>query len=487
MGKITGFLEDPRRDPVARTPEARLGDFQEFYQPLQSQDLAVQAGRCMDCGVPFCQSGVTLRGSTAGCPTHNLIPEWNDLVYRGAWHEALQRLLKTASFPEFTGRICPAPCEGSCTVGLHDSPVAIRQLEQEIIERGFKEGWVQPRPPTQRTQKTVAVVGSGPAGLAAAQALNARGHTVTVFERADRLGGLLMYGIPPMKLDKRVVERRIALMRAEGIQFQCNTVIGAPESLGELQARFDAVVLCIGAGKPRDLPIPGRELAGIHWAMDFLRENTRHLLSGAPLNPALSARDKDVVVIGGGDTGTDAVATALRQGCRHVTQLEILSPPPASRSPGNPWPEYPRVMKHDYGHVEAATVMGQDPRTFQTSAIAFHGNDQHAVRSIDTARIAWETADGGHRPRPIPDGAEQISAQLVLLALGFLGPEDALLDQWQIVRDDRSNIQAPYGSFTTNRPGIFAAGDARRGQSLVVWAIQEGREAARACHQYLMA
>ncbi|MCY0879354.1 MAG: glutamate synthase subunit beta [Firmicutes bacterium] len=487
MGKITGFLEYPRQVAPEREVPVRVGDFDEFYRPLPPELLSQQGARCMDCGVPYCHSGVFLHGMTSGCPTHNLIPEWNDLVYRGAWEEALGRLLKTASFPEFTGRVCPAPCEGSCTVGLHDEPVTIKQIEREIIERGFREGWVKPRPPSHRTGKRVAVVGSGPSGLAAAAHLNTAGHTVTVFERADRPGGLLMYGIPNMKLDKNIVMRRIALMEAEGIQFVLNTEVGVDYPAARLLEEFDAVVLCLGATRPRDLAIPGRELAGIYFAMDFLRENTRHLLAGDVKGTPISAAGKDVVVIGGGDTGTDCVGTALRQGCRSLVQLEIMDPPPALRGDDNPWPEYPRVLKLDYGQEEAHELFGHDPRDFAVTAVQFVGNDRGQVTAVDTVKVAWEeTPDGRRVPRPVTGTEQRIPAQLVLLAMGYLGPEDQLLEQLQLARDPRTNIAAPYGSFATNIPGVFAAGDARRGQSLVVWAIHEGRAAARACDQYLM-
>lgn len=487
MGKITGFLEFPRELAPERDPRERMGDFQEFHRSLSAEDLSIQGSRCMDCGVPYCQSGIILNGMTAGCPTHNLIPEWNDLVYRGAWEEALDRLLKTTNFPDFTGRVCPAPCEGSCTVGLHGAAVTIKQIEREIIERGFREGWVRPRPPSRRTGKQVAIVGSGPSGLAAAAQLNAAGHWVTVFERADRPGGLLTYGIPNMKLDKKIVARRIALMEAEGVRFICNAEIGINYPPDQLRDKFDAVVLCIGATKPRDLPLAGRHLAGIHFAMEFLHENTRHLLAGDFRATPILATDKDVVVIGGGDTGTDCVGTALRHGCRSLTQLEILASNPPVRSLDNPWPEYPRVYKLDYSQEEANVLFGRDPRDYAVTATAFVGNERDEVIGIDTIRVSWETgADGRRRPVGVPGTEERIPAQLVLLAMGYVGPEDQLLEQWGLERDSRSNIQAAYGSFATSAEGIFAAGDARRGQSLVVWAINEGRAAARACDRFLM-
>lgn len=487
MGKVTGFLEYNRTTHEERSPYARIGDFQEFYIGLPHEELSRQGGRCMDCGIPYCQSGTWLNKMTAGCPTHNLIPEWNDLVYRNAWKDALGRLLKTASFPEFTGRVCPAPCEGSCTVGLHDEPVAIKDIEREIIEEGFRQGWVTPTPPAHRSGKKVAVVGSGPSGLAAAHQLNQRGHWVTVFERDDRPGGLLMYGIPNMKLDKRIVSRRIALLESEGIQFICNADVGSRQfPVERLRAEFDAVVLCLGSTKPRDLVVDGRSLHGIHFAMEFLRENTRHLLSGDASHPPISAVGKDVVVIGGGDTGTDCVGTALRQGARHVTQLEILEPPPESRASNNPWPEYPKVYKLDYGQEEAKARFGKDPREYQRTAIRFLGDETGQVAYVETKGVTFERDPDGRQRLVLQEGSEKrIPAQLVLLAMGYLGPEDGLLNQLNIARDGRSNIDAIYGRFETTVENIFAAGDARRGQSLVVWAIQEGRLAADACHQYL--
>lgn len=487
MGKITGFMDTTREAPPERAVRERIRDFGEFHLPMAVPQLSEQGGRCMDCGVPYCQTGRIFKGATVGCPTHNLIPEWNDLVYRGAWREALDRLLKTASFPEFTGRVCPAPCEGSCTVGLDDEPVTIKQIEWTIIERGFREGWVKPRPPARRTGKTVAVIGSGPAGLAAAARLNSAGHEVTVFERNDRPGGLLLYGIPNMKLDKGVVARRIALMEAEGVRFQCNTEVGVDYPASALREAFDAVLVCVGATRPRDLSVPGRHFAGIHYAMEFLAENTRHLLSGRGGRPALSATDRDVVVIGGGDTGTDCVATALRQECRRLVQLEILEPHPTHRRPDNPWPEYPRTYKMDYGQAEAYELFGRDPRDYTVTAKGFRGNAHGEVEAIETIRVRWETsADGRRRPVEVPGTEETIAAQLVLLAMGYVGPEDQLLAQFGVGRDDRSSVATVEGSFATNVAGIFAAGDARRGQSLVVWAIEEGRLAARECDQYLM-
>lgn len=489
MGKSTGFMEYQRQVPADRPPVERLADWREFHLHLAEERLQVQGARCMDCGIPFCHTGTLLSGMASGCPINNLIPEWNDLVYRGLWRQALDRLSKTNNFPEFTGRVCPAPCEGSCTLGMSDPPVTIKTIECAIVDKGFEEGWIKPEPPAKRTGKKVAVVGSGPSGLACAAQLNRAGHLVTVFERADRIGGLLMYGIPNMKLDKQVVQRRVELMAAEGITFVTNTEVGKDYPADRLLAEFDAVVLCGGATKPRDLPVEGRELTGIHFAMEFLHGNTRRLLDSA--NGAgnyISAKDKDVVVIGGGDTGTDCVGTALRHGCKSLVQFEILNRPPDERQPDNPWPEWPRVYKLDYGQEEAMALYGSDPRQYQIMTKRFVGDDSGHVKEIHTVDIEWTTGQNGQRPGPkeIP-GTEQVwPAQLVLLSMGFLGPEDTLLGQLGVARDERSNVKTEANQYATSLPGVFAAGDMRRGQSLVVWAIKEGRAAARECDRYLM-
>jgi glutamate synthase (NADPH/NADH) small chain len=442
----------------------------------------------MDCGTPFCHTGLTLSGMASGCPINNLIPEWNDLVYRGLWQEALDRLHKTNNFPEFTGRVCPAPCEGACVLGITNPAVTIKNIEYSIAEKGWESGWITPTPPPQRTGKKVAVIGSGPAGLAAAAQLNSAGHWVTVYERADRPGGLLMYGIPNMKLDKRqVVQRRLEVLEAEGVTFVCNTEIGKDLAAATLLQEFEAVVLCTGATKPRDLTIPGRELQGIHFAMEFLTANTQAVLDGSPGPQYISAAGKDVVIIGGGDTGTDCVGTSLRHGCHSVTQLEIMPQPPDQRAPNNPWPEWPKVYKMDYGQEEAAARFGADPRTYLTTATHLEGDDQGRVKAVHTVQIQWGKDDQGRFvPQPIAGTEKIMPAQLVLLAMGFLGPEQPLLESLGLERDGRSNIKADPGQFTTSIPGVFAAGDCRRGQSLVVWAINEGRGAARECDRYLM-
>jgi len=442
----------------------------------------------MDCGVPFCHTGKLISGMASGFPVNNLIPEWNDLVYRGLWREALERLHRTNNFPEFTGRVCPAPCEGSCVLGINAPPVTIKNIENSIVDKGWDEGWIVPEPPVKRTGKKVAVIGSGPAGLAAAAQLNRAGHSVTVLERADRPGGLLTYGIPNMKLDKReVVARRIALMEKEGIKFLCNATVGENVEPQLLVKDFDATVICTGATVPRDLKVEGRELKGVHFAMDFLTESTQSVLRNAPESAAISAKGKDVLVLGGGDTGTDCVGTSMRQGCRTLKQLEIMAMPPMDRAADNPWPEWPKVYKMDYGQEEAAAKFGNDPRVYLTTVKKILGDDAGNVRAVVTVNITWEKNDKGQFiPVEQPGSETEHPAQLVLLAMGFLGPEQGLLKDLKVEVDPRSNVKAEYGKYATTVPGVFAAGDARRGQSLVVWAINEGRGAARECDRWLM-
>ncbi len=488
MGKPTGFMEYQRELPSKREPLERIQDWLEFELPFPDESLRTQGARCMDCGIPFCHTGTLISGMASGCPINNLIPEWNDLVYRGLWQQALERLLKTNNFPEFTGRVCPAPCEGSCTLGLNDPPVTIKNIEHAIIDRGFEQGWVTPHPPARRTGKKVAVIGSGPAGLACADQLNHAGHSVTVFERADRIGGLLIYGIPNMKLDKTVVQRRVDLMAAEGVQFVTNTEVGRDFPAERLLAEFDATVLCGGATRPRDFPIEGRELKGIHFAMEFLTANTKAVLNGAPPQDFISARDLDVIVIGGGDTGTDCVGTSLRHGCRNLVQFEILPEPPEMRQADNPWPEWPKVLRTDYGLQEAIALYNHDPRHYEILTKRFVGDENGRVKELHTVQVEWVTDGNGKRPYPkeIPGTEKVWPAQLVLLAMGFLGPEKTVLEPLGVVQDERSNVKAAEGKYMTSVLGVFAAGDMRRGQSLVVWAINEGRGAARECDRYLM-
>ena len=473
MGKPTGFKEFDRVVEPYRDPVERVGDFREIYTSHDENHLSTQSARCMDCGVPFCQSG-------NGCPIYNLIPEWNDLVYQGRWREALNRLHKTNNFPEFTGRVCPAPCEGACVLGITNPAVTIKNIECAIIDRGFDEGWVVPRPPASRTGKQVAVIGSGPAGLAAAAQLNQAGHQVTVFERADRAGGLLMYGIPNMKLDKSIVERRIRLMQEEGIVFRLNADVGANVDAGQIVAENDAVLLATGASVARDLPIPGREAPGIHLAMEFLTANTKSLLdSDLKDGDYISARDQKVIVIGGGDTGTDCIGTALRHGCKSLTNFELLPKPPVNRAPDNPWPLWPRIYRVDYGHAEATARFGQDPRVFSIMSKEFLRHEDGRLKGVLTVHVDEKFEE-------IADSEQIWEADLIFLSMGFIRPEHTIARALGIDLDDRGNFAANRQNYRTSIPGVYAAADCRRGQDLVVRAINEGREAAREIDRDLM-
>ncbi len=495
MGKPTGFKEFQRQTVPYRDPVLRLGDYGEIFTEPPVEHLQQQGARCMDCGVPFCQS-------INGCPVDNLIPEWNDLVYNNRWRDALDRLHKTNNFPEFTGRACPAPCEGACVLGITDPPVTIKNIENAIIDRGFAEGWITPNLPEKRTGKKVAIVGSGPAGLAAADQLNKAGHLVTVYERADRIGGLLMYGIPNMKLGKDVVDRRVDLLREEGITFITNANVGPADAdvtqistahretknidPANLLDEFDAVLLATGATKPRDLPIPGRELSGIYMAMEFLTANTKCLLDDNN-DELISAEDKNVVVIGGGDTGTDCIGTSIRQGCKSMINLEIVPQPPDERAPDNPWPQWPRIFRTDYGHEESAVKFGSDPRTYTVETVDFISDGNGAVKAIKTVQVDWSKPQENGPPFSRIEGSEkELPADIVLLAMGFLGPEAYLAESLGLDLDPRSNYKAQHGPFATSIEKVFAAGDCRRGQSLVVWAINEGRGAARSIDRFLM-
>ena len=479
MGKPTGFLEYERHSVPDRDPATRIADFNEFHIPMDDQERQKQGARCMDCGVPFCQSAY-------GCPIDNLIPEWNDLIYRGRWEDAFLRLLKTNNFPEYTGRVCPAPCESACVLGINEPAVTIKDNEFSIIDRAYETGLMQPMPPVVRTGKRVAIVGSGPAGLAAADQLNKVGHEVTVFERADRIGGLLMYGIPNMKLDKAIVERRNGIMEAEGVVFRPNCEVGKDVDADALVADYDAVLIACGATRPRDLPIPGRELSGIHFAVDFLRASTQNLLANGGVvdldaaGDLISARDKRVIVIGGGDTGNDCVGTSMRHGCRSCVNFELLPKPAPTRTEEYPWPVMPRLYKLDYGHEEVEARFGSDPREYSILSKEFISDGNGHVAGVRTVRVKW-IKEPGARPtfEEIAGSEETFEADLVLLAMGFLGPEERVSEAFGVTTDARTNVSADYGAFRTSRDKVYAAGDARRGQSLVVWAINEGRGAAR--------
>jgi len=494
MGKTTGFMEYARASAPYRDANERLRDFREIYTGPDAAHLARQGARCMDCGVPFCQSD-------DGCPIHNLIPEWNDLIYRDQWREALDRLHKTNNFPEFTGRVCPAPCEGACVLGITDPAVTIKDIEMAIADRGFEEGWIVAEPPSFRTGRRVAVIGSGPAGLAAAQQLNRAGHVAVIYERADRIGGLLTYGIPNMKLDKvEIVERRLDLMREEGVEFRVNADVGDGSEgsidVRELAKEYDAVLLATGATVPRDLPIPGRDLEGVHFAMDFLTQNTRSLLdSNLADGNYISAKDKDVIVIGGGDTGTDCIGTALRHGCRSLVNFELFPQPPATRAPHNPWPTWPVIFRTEYGHEESAALFGKDPRVYLISSTEFvacrdgsasgaNGIGKNGRRVAGIRTMDVQLKDG--KFENVPGSEREWPADLVLLAMGFLRPEHAVSDALNLAYDAHGNYRAEYGKYRTNVENVFAAGDCRRGQSLIVNAINEGREAAREIDRHLM-
>jgi glutamate synthase (NADPH/NADH) small chain len=478
MGKPTGFLEYRRVDATNRPIGERVRDFEEFHalQPLEV--LTEQAARCMDCGVSFCHAGLSVDGLSIGCPLSNLVPEINDLMYRGLYDMAYARLRKTHPFPEFTGRICPALCEGSCTLGEHELPVTIKDIEHFLDKHAASHGAIKPRIPATRTGRKVAVIGSGPSGLACAEHLNQLGETVTVFERADRPGGLLTYGIPNMKLDKTIVERRVQIMREEGVRFELGAEVGTDVPLSRLLDEYDALVLCGGATQARMLPVPGGDLTGVVPAVAYLTNATRRLIDeGFSGEEYLNAEGKDVFIVGGGDTGNDCVATAIRQGAKSVTQFEITPKPVETRAADNPWPLWPRVFKTDYGQHEAIEVFGDDPREFETSVKEVIGDENGRVKAVCAMRYK--------NFRPI-EGTEEIRpAGLVLIAMGFLGPERTLVDAFELECDPRSNVKTAPGRYATSLASVFSAGDMRRGQSLVVWALMEGRQAAEECHAFL--
>ena len=476
MGKATGFLELDRQVESYREVDVRINDYDEIFSGSHNLDLLQEQGsRCMDCGVPFCQS-------SNGCPIDNLIPEWNDLVYKNEWQEALERLEKTNNFPEFTGRVCPAPCEGSCVLGLNNPAVTIKNIELAIVDKGFEEGWIKPKVIESRSGKNIAIVGSGPAGLAAADELNKMGHSVKVYERSDRIGGLLMYGIPNMKLGKDVVERRVQLLESEGIEFITNVDIGKDLTTKELKETCDAVIFATGATQARDLPAENRDAKGIYPAMDFLTSNTKSLLdSGQPDQSDLSAKGKNVIVIGGGDTGTDCIGTSLRQGAKSIINFELMSRPPEDRSDNNPWPEWPVIFRVDYGHEESSQVFGEDPRHYQLLTKAFIKDTDGNVKGIKTVSV--DLIEG--KLTEIEGTEKMWDAELVLLSMGFLSPEHYLSDDSEIELDQRGNYLSEHGDYKTSKDGIFSAGDCRRGQSLVVWAINEGRGVASSVNDFL--
>ena len=485
MGKPTGFLEIARQTSTELSPEERIQNFNEFHVPLPLDEQQAQGARCMDCGVPFCQSGMMIGGMASGCPLNNLIPEWNDLVYQGQWELALHRLMATNRFPEFTSRVCPALCEAACTCGMTTgSSVTVKENEHAIIETAYENGSIRPTPPPVRTGKKAAVIGAGPAGLAVAEYLNKRGHSVTVYERDDRVGGLLMYGIPNMKLEKQVIDRRVELMKAEGVEFVTNANVGGNVSAQEVLDSHDAVVLCCGAKQARDINVPGRDAAGIYFAVDYLTSVTKSLLnSNLTDGLAISAEGKKVLVIGGGDTGNDCVGTSIRQHCAGVMQLEMMPCPPVERAANNAWPEWPRVLKTDYGQQEAIAVFGNDPRMYQTTVKEFYKNEQGAVCGALIAKLESQVVDG--RRQMVPTGEEfTVECDLVLIAAGFTGCENYVADAFGVELTPRGVVADTM--YATNVPKVFACGDMRRGQSLVVWALREGRDASAEVDHFLM-
>ena len=489
MGKPTGFMDYERKTSEAVSPLERIKNFNEFHTPLPLEEQQKQAARCMDCGVPFCQAGMMLGGMAAGCPLNNLIPEWNDLTYTGNFKEAYNRLHKTSNFPEFTSRVCPGLCEAACTCGLNGKAVSTKENERTIIEMAYKEGWAAPKPPKVRTGKKVAVIGSGPSGLAVADQLNRRGHSVTVYERADRIGGLLMYGIPNMKLEKHIIERKLEVMRAEGVNFKTCTDVGKDVKAPELLKEYDAVVLACGAANPRDIKAPGRDANGIYFAVDFLKATTKSLLdSNFEDKKFIDVKNKHVVVIGGGDTGNDCVGTSVRLGCKSVTQLEMMPKLPDERLESNPWPQWPRVAKTDYGQEEAIAVFGHDPRIYKTTVKEFVKDSQGNLKKIVLVSLESKKDEktGRMMMAEVAGSEKEIPADIVLIAAGFLGPQEYIVKEFGVETNERSNVKTEAGKYSTSVDKVFTAGDMHRGQSLVVWAIREGRDAAREVDEYLM-
>ena len=489
MGKPTGFMDYKREVSKDVKPKDRIKNFNEFHEHLPREKQQLQGARCMDCGVPFCQAGMNICGMTSGCPLHNLVPEWNDLVYTGNWQQAYNRLKKTNSFPEFTSRVCPALCEAACTCNLIGDPVATKENEYVIIENAYEKGYADPKPPKVRTGKTVAVVGSGPSGLAVADQLNKRGHSVTVYERSDRVGGLLMYGIPNMKLEKHIVDRKIKVMEAEGIVFKTGVDVGKDIKAEKLLKEYDRVVLACGASNPRDISVPGRDAKGIYFAVDFLKANTKSLLdSDFEDKKYVDTKGKNVVIIGGGDTGNDCVGTSIRHGCKSVTQIEMMPKAPDTRSASNPWPEWPKICKTDYGQEEAIAVFGHDPRIYESTVKEFVKDKNGSLKAVKIVKLSWEKdpASGRMKMSEVPGSEQTLPAEIVLIAAGFLGSQKYVTDAFHVDINERSNVKTVAGAYETSVKNVFTAGDMHRGQSLVVWAIREGREAARAVDESLM-
>ena len=489
MGKPTGFMDYERKNCDAVAPKERIKNFNEFHTPLSMKERKIQGARCMDCGVPFCQSGMLIGGMASGCPLNNLIPEWNDLLYHGNMEMALERLLKTNNFPEFTSRVCPAPCEAACTCGLNGDPTAIKENENGIIEYAYEHGLMKANPPKVRSGKKIAVIGSGPSGLAAADQLNKRGHSVTVYERSDRVGGLLMYGIPNMKLEKEYIERKVNIMKEEGVEFVVNANVGENVDAKKLMKEYDRVILCCGASNPRDIKAPGREAEGIYFAVDYLTRTTKSLLdSGFADKQYVDVKGKNVLVIGGGDTGNDCVGTSIRLGAKSVVQLEMMPKPPVDRLASNPWPEWPKVLKTDYGQEEAIAMFGNDPRIYQTTVKEFVKDAKgHVCKAICVKLEAKKDEKTGRMNMvPIPGSEYELAADYVFIAAGFLGSQDYVTKAFGVKVNQRTNVETQPGKYETNVKNVFTAGDMHRGQSLVVWAIREGREVAHAVDEHLM-